>query len=244
MINAEDILDILKQQDPISIVRVGDGECVALDMVKSDADYNLAREDLFYKQTGYILSDIEMKKVRDNLIESIAFADILGLPIQGQKSGPQWDRIRGAIKEHVGSYTKCWCDIDIHSEFLEKGYFQELIQHRNNLTYISCRNLDDKFNIPVNSFIVAPEWKFTSGYKGEHHYPEQFNSINNWVKGLNAKNNLLLYGAGTIGKIYGNWWRDLGGVAFDIGSVFDDWAGKVTRGEGRGADVNGGNYKL
>ncbi len=244
MIPTEKILSILKQPHPVSIIRVGDAECLVLDMVKSKEQHDFTKHDVFYKQTGLQMSDTDMMAVRDNLIDAISKADILGLPIQGQKPDPQWDRIRGAIKEHIPTHTELWCDIDIHGQMLANGNLKELIEQYGELTYISCRNLDDKFGVPVNSFITAPEFKFTSTYTGPVHYPDQYNEIKKWMTSLDAKNNLLLYGSGVFGKQYGNWWRDMGGIAFDAGSVFDEWAGRITRGDGRGIDVTGGKYTL
>ena len=98
----------------------------------------------------------------------------------------------------------------------------------------------------VNKYTIAPEAKFTSGYEGPLHYPEQFNRIHRWmtVQLENFPGSLLLVGAGVIGKIYCNWMRDRGGVAFDIGAVMDLWAGFSTRGPNRGLNVKDESYKL
>ena len=45
---------------------------------------------------------------------------------------------------------------------------------------------------------------------------------------------LCLYGAGLAGKDLGLYFKQSGGVAFDIGSIFDHWIGKQTRGKGKG----------
>ncbi len=85
-----------------------------------------------------------------------------------------------------------------------------------------------------------------SGYEGDRHYPTQFNRIPRWmdVQAENYPGSLLLVGAGVIGKIYCNWWRDRGGVAFDVGGCMDCWAGKLTRGPERGLDKEDLTYKL
>jgi hypothetical protein len=56
--------------------------------------------------------------------------------------------------------------------------------------------------------------------------------------------NICLVGAGFIGKIYVNWFKERGGVAMDIGAVMDLWAGKATRGPLRGTDAENLTYKL
>ena len=49
---------------------------------------------------------------------------------------------------------------------------------------------------------------------------------------------LFLVGAGAFGKIYCHWIRDRGGIAVDIGSLFDSWAGVGRVGHAvRGLDV-------
>ncbi len=244
MITTSEIFELLKQPTPLSIVRVGDAEGIVLSMYDGQDWFDFGCRDVFYAHTGYMPSREEAIAVRDNLIDALTHADILGLPKFGAKQTKYWQMIRPAIEKYVPNCSDKWCNIDIHLEFLEGGLFKPLIDHYGSLNYISCRNLDDKFGVPVNSFITAPEWKFTPGYTGPRQYPDQYNEIIKWMGTLDAKNNLLLYGSGVIGKQYGNWWRDKGGIAFDIGSVFDSWAGKVTRGEGRGADVEGGDYKL
>jgi UDP-N-acetyl-D-mannosaminuronic acid transferase (WecB/TagA/CpsF family) len=82
-----------------------------------------------------------------------------------------------------------------------------------------------------------------SGYEGDEHFPTQFNRIPRWmtVQLENFPGSLLLVGAGVVGKIYCNWWRDLGGVAFDVGGCMDIFAGKVTRGPDRGLDKDDPN---
>jgi hypothetical protein len=106
-----------------------------------------------------------------------------------------------------------------------------------------------KWNIgTVNKFTIAPEAKWTSGYQGDIHYPTQFNKIPRWMDVVSKDwpKSILLVGAGVIGKIYCNWWRDRGGIAMDVGGVMDIWYGKVTRGPEKVLDTDDPNttYKL
>ena len=135
------------------------------------------------------------------------------------------------------------------SQVQETNHFKELLSGIDTLNYVSCRNLDEQFKRVyrvknVNSFIIAPEPKFTSGYSGEPHYPDQFLKIKEWIKTIPCKGNLCLVGGGVISKIYNKWFKEQGGISLDLGAVFDLWAGYATRGADRGLDKEHNLYKL
>ena len=52
------------------------------------------------------------------------------------------------------------------------------------------------------------------------HYPTIYNEIIEWIK-KNAKNRLFLIGAGPLGKDYCYQVKNNGGIAVDLGSLFD-----------------------
>lgn len=238
--SAEQILSRLMQDKPLSLLRIGDGESIALNGFNEYSKYH----NVLKRQLGFSPPIEHAEQIRENLIQAYKGADIIGIPqhknIESLNSG--WRQAQEMLDKYAPDHTKEYCSIDIGYDFLNAGYFNDLLQDRKELNYISCRNLDLQFsstwNISVvNSYIISPEAKFTSGYAGAKHYPDQFNKAARWMDVRNVKGQLLLVGAGVIGKIYCNWWRDLGGISFDIGSVFDEWAGKATRGPERGLDV-------
>ncbi len=116
------------------------------------------------------------------------------------------------------------------------------------VNYISCRDIDAGLRSlgigQANSLIIAPEAKFTTGYDGPRHYPDQFNKVEWWMNNAPIDGTPCLVGAGVIGKIYCNWFRDRGGVALDCGAVMDLLAGFRTRGPGRGVDCIDKRWKL
>jgi hypothetical protein len=63
----------------------------------------------------------------------------------------------------------------------------------------------------------------------QKHYPALFNLIPKWLDEQPAKGNVFLVGAGGLGKVYCNWIKQRGGVAIDMGSILDGWAGLITR---------------
>lgn len=237
----------LINKKPLSVIRYGDGESMMFNNNRPSAEFILK------KVLGYIPSEEEIEALTKNLINSYKECDIIGIPTERHLSRPdQWATTLEYFKEKVGEdilHLKTKTSIDIFYDMLAAEHYDLLLKNIDSLNYISCRNLDkvfkNRFGIKnVNSFIISPEPTYTSGYLGDKHYPEQFIQIQKWIKSIDCKGVLCLVGAGIPGKPYNNWFRDQGGVSLDLGSVFDAWAGKKTRGKGRGLDVEDLTNKL
>lgn len=241
ILTPSDILTELQGNKPLSLTRIGDGEGIILNALSSVSALQLANQAVLYRQMGYYPSVNDIEVIRANLIDAYAHADIIGLPMHTQETNKHWTGVKQILDENIMGHTTKYCSVDIGYDFLNAGYFDELLKVRERINYVSCRYLDEglhkRYNIKtVNRYGIAPESKFTSGYDGDVHYPTQFNKIHRWMDVVIQPLDILLVGAGVIGKIYCNYWRDRGGIAFDIGSVMDEWAGFVTRGPERGLD--------
>ena len=57
------------------------------------------------------------------------------------------------------------------------------------------------------------------------HFPDGFEELRETLH-VPYPGALFLVGAGVFGKIYCHWIKQRGGVAVDIGSIFDSWAGE------------------
>jgi hypothetical protein len=248
MLTKEQVISKLLENKPISICRFGDGESICLNAMHSVNAFELASTAVIKRQLGVDPTVQQVKEIRANLIEAYTHADVIGVSNHKQSVDSHWSKSIGILNENVPNHTPVLCDIDVAYQMLDSNDYDQLLQNRHVLNYISCRDLDEgfrrKWNIKtVNKYTIAPEKKFSSGYVGDDHYPTQFNRIPRWmdVQIENFPGSLLLVGAGVIGKIYCNWWRDRGGVAFDFGAVADILAGKVTRGPERGLDKDDPN---
>lgn len=249
MIDSKELAGIIQSHlnsgTPFSFVRYGDGETMFLnqEINKSDAEYVTKR------QWNYTPLDVEMSSIKAQMIQAYRNADIVGLPTQRHlERQDTWGESMTIFNRVVGQQVQR-ASIDACYEMLTSGLLTELLQGRQVLNYISCRNLTDKFKEvfsikEINGFLIAPEMKFTGAYNGVRHYPEQFYSIKESLIDIPVKGNLFLVGAGILGKIYCDWIKQAGGIAVDIGGVFDHWAGLKTRGKGRGVDVEDLEYKL
>lgn len=240
-----DILNILQTKRPVSIIRAGDGEKIVLESNKDIPSYRLCIESVMKRQVGYEPTMSEVEAIRNNLITAYNGADIVGIPMHDRLKdlNKHWQGVENAVKPHCN--TNKFCSMDVCYDMLYDGSLLEWLKGKDVVNYISCRKIPlERLGVKqVNNFQIAPEVKFTS-YSGPNHYPDQFNKIEQWMSKCAIEGNPCLVGAGVIGKIYCNWFRDRGGIAIDIGAVFDLLAGYATRGPLRGLDVIHPEYKL
>jgi hypothetical protein len=249
----EEVLEKILVGRPVSVVRCGDGEGIILNSQSSYEAGRTAFEGVLRRQTGYWMTIKDLEEIRENLISAYARCDVIGIPMHKQKTNSHWENVVEILNANVEKHTDIYCNIDVAYHWLQDGSYDRLLQNRKVLNYISCRDLDEgfkrKWNIGcVNQYLIAPEAKWTSGYQGDVHYPTQFNKAARWIEVVLERHpgSMLLVGAGVIGKIYCNWWRDKGGIAIDVGGVMDIWYGKVTRGPQKGLDKDDPDtkYKL
>lgn len=240
-----DIINVLNTARPVSIVRAGDGEKIVLESNNSIESYQLCIQAVMKRQMGYEPTMSEVEAIRQNLISAYQSADIIGLPMQKNLAdlNKHWKGVADTVKPYAT--TNKTCSIDVFYDMLYDGSLFDWIKEKPVVNYISCRKIPfERLHVKqVNHFQIAPEVKFTS-YTGERHYPDQFNRIERWMDKCAVEGHVCLVGAGVIGKIYCNWFRDRGGIALDLGAVFDLMAGFATRGPLRGLDVKNETYKL
>lgn len=241
----------LKEKIPSAIIRCGDGEAMTLNGFNDQA----ALSRILRKLLGKMPQVDEIEQIRQNLIYAYQHADIIGIPVNKRLDQPNsyWYKTLKILVEHAGPTVvtnTLLTSIDFHLIWQDKNYFETLLSGIDTLNYVSCRALDEAFqrrypNIKrICSFQIAPEMSFTPGYVGDPHYPVQFDQVRRWMKAAPIEGNLCLVGAGVVGKIYNCWFKDYGGISIDIGSIFDAFDGRVTRGPDRGPDKFDDTFKL
>jgi hypothetical protein len=118
-----------------------------------------------------------------------------------------------------------------HRELQEQGLYADILGGLERVALITCRNVIGDvwrtFGVKSVKWYVVPEEANTGG-KPTKHYPEVYDSFHETLRAVEY-GDLALVGAGALGKIYCQWLKESGAVAVDIGSIFDGWAGVMSR---------------
>jgi len=224
--------DALKNGEPFSLVRLGDGENTIFQYPNFCSlhriQYVVSRAldgDSFKKR--------DLKRFKKDLVQAIESSDVVGIYDSSHPS-----ILARIYSEHLEGIqfkdNASFCDPRIHFYLQQSGHLESLIRMSHKVTLITGRNIIEKFkevfpNLEVSQILLPSERTFRLSVEGDRglHYPDCFETIRNRIKG--GKGHLVLVGAGFLGKTYCEWARQQGSVAIDIGSVFDYWADTPTR---------------
>lgn len=251
-----DILHKIKQslldKTPMLITRFGEGEMRLFGDIQQS-------NWILKNSLGYTPNEEIKSEIRNNLETALIHSDVTGLPsFNGNLDEntvlrtelhdiykmiyPTFRKI--FHKNNIQEDNFVFCDINIHSNFFNNNLFIDLLQNLDELTIITCREIDNDlksfFNIKkINRYIIPPEYRYEEDIDDVqwNFYPNIHHDIKNSILSKDNSGKLLLYGAGVAGKDLGYYFKKSGGVAFDIGSVFDRWAGRLTRGPGKGKGI-------
>lgn len=225
--------DVFKNPRPWAHIRFGDGEGIVMGYPEYTSKQRCAKR--WAKWIGH--SDIDMEAFAIEIRNAVEMADIAGLPCKRhQKVNQNWRNVKKYIKKYkLLNHESLTCCMDWTVELQRRDLYKELLFDKEDVVYISCRNvaeqLKNKFNIKkVHAFHLPPQHRPFVGevLTGKKHYPNIYYEIMSYLSDdLTGK--IFLVGAGGLGKIYCSWIKRGGGVALDIGSIFDGWAGLRTR---------------
>jgi hypothetical protein len=79
---------------------------------------------------------------------------------------------------------------------------------------------------------IPAQYIFRENAVSKRHYPDRFNEIIEFIRNEINPQDVVLIGAGILGKIYCHEVKVAGGIAIDLGSLFDAMVGIDSRGEG------------
>lgn len=131
-------------------------------------------------------------------------------------------------------FTSC----HLHQELAMWNCYEELLDGVRDVVFISCHPgladvARDRFGVHVAASLVLPPDKVSGPLLAKTgreaaSLPEILDSVIERIGDL-PRNRLVLIGAGYPGKILVNVARQRGGIALDLGSIFDYWLGLRTR---------------
>jgi len=241
-LNPDNVSKILKgaiaNKKPFSMVRLGDGEWSIVKYPK------FTNEKICKSRIGrwFDVRKITHKQIvsiRNQIIGACQTADILGIPsVREQRLYSKWKKFNNLclfyeiFKPRQRYY---------HFYHVKQLNFKSILENTDIIYCITCRDIgkqmEKAFNLKRAEMFLIPPERFSYSkkanrnvdWKGEPHYPNLFVKIIQWLDSFDLKGKVFLIGAGGLGKSYCLQIKKRGGVAIDIGALFDAWAGLYTR---------------
>jgi hypothetical protein len=176
------------------------------------------------------LDDESINEVNDYLVDAIRNADLVGIP---PLNSPKY---RYAHVSKIGERIAPDATLGtsgIHRYLLDSGALEKIMYSVPFLGLVTCRDiagyLKSKSNInEVKQYWIPEEFKFAVDPPSISHYPDRFYELFSLIN-VPFRGAVFFVGAGVLGKVYCDVIKKKGGIAIDIGSIFDLWAGRSTR---------------
>ena len=217
-----------------SLIRLGDGEGAML----SHAAPRMAEDVAFCLRIWFgdqVVVDADRRAMVLGLERAMREADVLGLPRRRQlKVAMRYHEVFANLERVLGARRPVIGDMALHFYLQWSGALGYLVRRARRLVLIGCRDVAGVFaayfDVPVTQWLVRGEAKFPGSVE-ETHWPTGYARMMARMNDV-GPGDLVLVGAGILGKAYVAAAARRGATAIDIGSVFDGWAGVISR-EGR-----------
>ncbi|MEX0972449.1 MAG: hypothetical protein WDZ46_04230 [Solirubrobacterales bacterium] len=228
----QQILDAKREKRAFSMMRLGNGEARVLGFPDYVPPMWLARSMRNWFKSRE--AELRLHALQDEASAVIREADVIGV-LRTSYLDPQY-RLPLFLLERYGlvSAGTGLCAADVHLHMLKLDFYRELLAGEEGISIISGHALDESIAnafalSDVRLFKVPAQAKFFHDPAEEGHFPTVFDRLRHQID-VRWPGEVFLIGAGFLGKIYCGWVKQRGGIAVDIGSVFDLWAGETTRG--------------
>lgn len=249
----KEIFHAVRECQPFSLVRLGDGEgnILAYDTMRTDFPdayfwgMRFGLDLWFGKDRNFSIYDF-MDTIYDDFKSSVKSADIICIPGKDRIESVRGKSPRGyAGCAAVVDYVCDWLnnsknrigDCNIHYHLAKSGFFNKLLSQVESCAVVTCHMklssmLSEKYDgLKVTEYLI-PEEKNNSKTFGvlsqELHYPDVYNILQDDLY-PDFQGQVFLVAAGPLGKIYCSLIKERGGIAIDIGSIADIWAGYHSR---------------
>lgn len=232
------LLLAINKRRPFSLVRIGDGESVILGYREGVANMDLESHLRLWFGVNSLPPEL-LHYLRRRLYSSSIRASILGVPTLRQCGlHPRYQRSYILLQRRLRPRWRkpLLCDAAVHRFLHLSGDLVALLRQSPFLGIVSSRDvLQSVFSLfqpDQLSFFRAPDENPVQVSANDSSprlwLPDLFKTIENQLQPpyMGAP---YLVGAGLIGKLLCETIRARGGIAIDIGSIFDGWASVPSR---------------
>lgn len=241
------LLTVINSKKPFSLIRLGDGEGRIFGYGSLFNQFDISHEVLGYQFGPRVFDaldqsfnsrqlDIPIKILQQHLINSVQNADWIFVPSLIHFNEVTDNNCNALLGQScsVNTLLKFRPDVIPHAEdhfvfrfFQRYGYFAKILNSVSSVTIIShsdcTAELKKSFGLDAVTHIKIPGHA-TFMSESEIHFPDAYLEIIRNITVVNS-GDLFLVAAGYLGKLYCNVIKQRGGIAIDIGSVFDGWVG-------------------
>lgn len=237
------LVDRLAHDAPCSLVRLS--HCEAKFLTGSNELRRIEFNRSLKRQFGYTdVSEQDIIDISAGVRAAALGSDILGVPVLNKsdmerlEAGDDGMRLWSLVLPALDRYRLVRADTlfasqNIHLRLMESDFIDRVLKVTKKLTIVGCRDLRSQFEsmgFEELDYIPVPEAARTRDKEVavKRHYPDAFAEIVARIR-RERQRGLFLVGAGFLGKAYCHEIRLAGGVAVDVGSVMDVWAGVASR---------------
>ncbi|SFL03063.1 hypothetical protein SAMN04488125_107200 [Methylorubrum salsuginis] len=224
-----EVKQAIEAKKPFSLLRIGDGEGYVLGFDDTTTTDEIEKITRFWFGHNKI-SPTDVRNIRAGLVSAIRSADVIGMHFQSN-IGNKFGMPRRHVSEYLlwNGYAK-FCSANVHHNTLYEDRFDEILSNQDFVGLITPRAVEpfvrERFNVGrVITYFVPEEVRYAEDKeKVDAHYPDVFAKISKEIS-VPYQGAIFLVGAGVLGKLYCDTIKKKGGIAIDIGGVFDIWAG-------------------
>jgi hypothetical protein len=222
----------LRLKKSFGLLRLGDGEgaILAQDATFMSDDLQACIKTWFGDQE---IRSSDLKEFQSLLEDAIRFVDAIGVPRPTQLSRlPRYAAVIDFMPKDIDIDKILWTDAAIHFYLQWSAAIGTLMRMATRVWIIGCRDvahdLQQVTDSPVGQWLVRGEAQ-CPGSVVEPHWRSGFERTMQAISSQTKPGDLVLIGAGILGKAYVASAKANGAVALDIGSVIDGWAGIMSR---------------
>ena len=221
---AERIQKAVNEDEPFSLIRLGDGEARLLGYPEYCSWRDLSTS-LTYWYGPFAPGKDDVMMLKMALVDACRNADILGLPSETQVGKNKFYKLLYHLVNVHGLARADTCHCGVHRWLLSEGHLFNILNGLPIVTLVTCRNVGRMFleelDVGAVRWIRIPREAQTGDPEGVH-YPDRHIEV---VRELGDEpGSVVLVGAGPNGKVYCDVAKDAGATTLDLGSVFDFWA--------------------
>lgn len=225
------VLDAVREGTPFSLVRFGDGEGLFMGCGESEPPHRAMMAGKFFGDPNLAARDGD--RITRAAADAFLRADFCGVPPPAITLPSHAYAVRSA--RHHGLFARGGglMRANFHWVAHQRGLLRRIAARRDVVGLVTGRDVAARVKQDlkvgaVRQFLVPPQASdaFCKGFM--RHYPDRFEELARLIE-VPYRGALFFVGAGLLGKVYCQMIKDRGGIALDIGSVFDIWYGLKTR---------------